>query len=174
MSCLVKICAIWTPDFEDEFLFVRLIEEGSQANIDLYFRRGDPKQRAFAVKIYQRKEGDKLESDVFNGSLEAEITALKDLGDSELIIHLEAIYVDGDTIYLVFPFYQGGTLLQRMRKNKKSSEKEIRTIMTQILLALDLMHLRGFIHRDIKLNNVLMSSNDDSFQLVVADLGFAC
>lgn len=42
-----------------------------------------------------------------------------------------------------------------------------------MLLALDIMHLKGYIHRDIKLSNVFISSLG-GLKLVLADLGFVC
>jgi len=37
------------------------------------------------------------------------------------------------------------------------SEKETKVIMTQLLLAVDFMHQKNIIHRDLKLDNVLIN-----------------
>lgn len=50
---LEEYCIIWTPCFEDEFLYVTHIDEGSQAYIDLYFKRNDSSEKAYAVKTYK-------------------------------------------------------------------------------------------------------------------------
>lgn len=47
------------------------------------------------------------------------------------------------------------------------------TIIEQILLAMDLMHRKGIIHRDIKPDNILLMSKKD-LRLCISDLGLAC
>lgn len=46
-----------------------------------------------------------------------------------------------------------------------------RFFASQILDALDYMHTKKVVHRDLKLENILF---DDQFNLKIADFGFAC
>jgi serine/threonine protein kinase len=60
-------------------------------------------------------------------------------------------------------------------------EQESRIIAEQLLLTLDYIHLKGIIHRDIKLDNVLVCLESDTIAakkekeiyVKIPDLGFA-
>lgn len=45
--------------------------------------------------------------------------------------------------------------------------------MAQLLLAIDLMHRKGLIHRDIKPDNILIVDRKE-LQICISDLGLAC
>ena len=55
-------------------------------------------------------------------------------------------------------------------------EEALLTILEQILLAVDFMHKRGIIHRDLKLDNILINricQETDDIEVVISDLGVA-
>ena len=45
--------------------------------------------------------------------------------------------------------------------------------MIQLLLAVDLMHRNNIIHRDLKLDNILLMDRE-SLQVSISDMGLAC
>ena len=58
-------------------------------------------------------------------------------------------------------------------KGRKFNEHETRNIMAQLLLAVDLMHRKAIIHRDIKPDNILITNMKD-LSVCITDLGMAC
>lgn len=75
---------------------------------------------------------------------------------------------------MLIEYQEGGTLLDQVKKQFKYSEFDIRTIMAQLLLAVDFMHKKGVVHRDLKLDNILLSSSEASvFDVRIADFGLA-
>jgi len=63
-----------------------------------------------------------------------------------------------------------GDLLDLVADNNRLSENQCRTMLLPILSALNYMHQSGFVHRDIKLENILLDAN---MQPKLADFGFA-
>ena len=54
-----------------------------------------------------------------------------------------------------------GSILKHLHKKSKFTEEEIRTIMAQLILAVDLMHRNNIIHRDIKPDNILVMDREE-------------
>jgi serine/threonine protein kinase len=57
---------------------------------------------------------------------------------------------------MVMEFAGGGDLLQHVKQRKKLEEQEAKYIFKQILFGLAHCHCRSVLHRDIKLDNILM------------------
>lgn len=90
------------------------------------------------------------------------------------MIDLQEIYEDNDFIYLVLDYQESGTLLNRIFDHGKFTEKQTKIIMAQLLLAIDFLHQKGVIHRDIKLDNILINKIEEGeLNVKIADFGLA-
>ncbi|KAK9095216.1 hypothetical protein Scep_026685 [Stephania cephalantha] len=99
-----------------------------------------------------------------------EVKALRDL-DHPNIVKLKQIIMENYVLYLVMECMDM-TLTELIKKNKvkKSSVMDqVRGITVQLFEALAHMHKRGYFHRDLKPDNILVSDN----VVKVADFGMA-
>ena len=71
--------------------------------------------------------------------------------------------------YLVSPYISGGTIYEKIEQGSLSLEDTLR-FSTEIAAALDYLHGRGIIHRDIKSSNILLNLRNHTF---LADFGLA-
>lgn len=59
---------------------------------------------------------------------------------------------------MVMEYVGGGDLLQYVKERKRLEEMEAKHIFKQIVYGLAHCHCRSVLHRDIKLDNILMDS----------------
>jgi eukaryotic-like serine/threonine-protein kinase len=76
----------------------------------------------------------------------------------------------GEHHYFVMEYVDGETVYDRIAAKKRFSEKEALQIIRQVASALKHAHEQGFIHRDIKPKNIMLSKNG---AVKLADLGLA-
>ena len=74
-----------------------------------------------------------------------------------------------DSLYLVMPFVRGESLRDRMRRDRQLPVAEAVTIAKEVAEALAYAHARGFVHRDVKPENILLEDG----HAIVADFGIA-
>lgn len=72
-------------------------------------------------------------------------------------VGLLATFQDPDNVYMVMEFLQGGDLLTHLERKGRFSEEETRFYMGEMFLAVDVVHKAGFVHRDIKPDNVVLT-----------------
>lgn len=64
---------------------------------------------------------------------------------------------DKTHLYIVLEYMDGGTLYERLKK-EKLGEKEASVIIRQMTSAVDYLHDIGIAHRDIKPENIVISN----------------
>lgn len=67
----------------------------------------------------------------------------------------------------------GGDLLQKLSKNEKYRMTDIKKIMRTFLEILNYIHSRKIMHRDLKPENILLRSENEEFDIVIADFGLS-
>jgi cell cycle serine/threonine-protein kinase CDC5/MSD2 len=75
------------------------------------------------------------------------------------VVDLQRIYENGSSVILLFSLYEGGSLSCVLKKYRKLSERDAKSICIQLLLTSDFFQRNKVIHRDLKLGNVLLWSN---------------
>jgi serine/threonine protein kinase len=76
----------------------------------------------------------------------------------------------GDHHFFIMEYVEGETVYERIQKAKRIPEDEAINILIQSAKALQHAHIKGFVHRDIKPKNLMLTK---SGQVKVADLGLA-
>jgi classical protein kinase C len=96
--------------------------------------------------------------------------------DHRFFINLQCLYEDANAIYIVADFFSKGDLLQRVKKgDKMDADADAASYIRSLLLALEFLHDEGLMHRDVKLENILLTTNDiNQLRAVLTDLGLAC
>ncbi|KAL2426449.1 Serine/threonine-protein kinase Chk2 [Exophiala dermatitidis] len=90
------------------------------------------------------------------------------------IIRLEKVYITYDTIYMMQDIVTAGDLFSYIEsKNGKLLEAEAAVILRQILVAVRFLHDHNIVHRDIKPDNILMTSLAAGCRVVLTDFGAA-
>ena len=120
-----------------------------------------------AVKIINKK---KVSFQILESTL-TEIEIMKICQFPYIIKFVEA-YENIEFIYIFMEYCPGGSLYHFFQKrNFFLDEKLCSNIIYKICLAVNYFHSYGIAHRDLKLDNILMTSEDDNADIRILDFG---
>ncbi|CEG73577.1 hypothetical protein RMATCC62417_08931 [Rhizopus microsporus] len=86
------------------------------------------------------------------------------------ILRLYGYFHDKINIYAVLEYAEKGELYQKLANEKRFDEKQAANYLVQLSHALEYIHRLGVIHRDLKLENILISKDES---LKISDFGWA-
>ena len=160
----------------------KCIGRGSFGEVYLTTKKGS--NQKFATKKFEREEIEKTEAMKY---LKNEIIILQNLKHPN-IVRYEDVKKTKKHFYIVMEYCNGGELSKALEKyqskyGKPFSQEIVQHLMRQIIDAFKYIHGLKIIHRDIKLDNILLNfdNEEDKENLnmmkataKIIDFGFAC
>lgn len=116
-------------------------------------------QRLYAIKILNKKEL------VDNAQVEHTLTEKTVLqhANHPFLVGLNYAFQTDNKLYFVLDFMKGGELYTHLKNARTFPEPQVRFYAACITLGLGHLHNKGYVYRDLKLENVLLN-----------DQGYAC
>ncbi len=136
----------------EDFKMLKVIGEGSFAQVILA-RKNDNGQ-TYAIKKLKKKT---LERKQHVNHVMSERRVLAHF-DHPFIVKLFYSFRSAKSLFFVLEFCQGGELFNLIEQRKKLTEDEARFYSAQMVLALEHIHARNVIYRDLKPENVVFDT----------------
>lgn len=163
--------ALWSPGrirFDEEYEVKREIRKGSGATIYECQHKGT--KETFAVKIIGRAKLRASEDELVLN----EVSLMQSLSQyGKYIVQLLDFYEEEEYFYVVMEYMGGGDVFERICAKEKYTENDARNLTKVLLKATRCMHEAGVAHRDLKPQNLLLTSKEDDAHVKVTDFGFA-
>uniref|UniRef100_A0A7N6FHR2 non-specific serine/threonine protein kinase n=1 Tax=Anabas testudineus TaxID=64144 RepID=A0A7N6FHR2_ANATE len=145
----------------EDYEVVKVIGRGAFGEVQLV--RHKATRKVYAMKLLSKFEMIKRSDSAFFWE-ERDIMAF---ANSSWVVQLFFAFQDDRYLYMVMEYMPGGDLVNLM-SNYDVPEKWARFYTAEVVLALDGIHSMGFIHRDVKPDNMLL---DKAGHLKLADFG---
>ena len=166
----------------DNLILEKLLGKGSFGEVHLTKITGDSK--LYATKVYDRERIENTEAFKY---LTNEINIMHNLNHPNIVKFIQ-VKKTKKHYYIVMEYCNGGELEKALEKyqlkyGRPFSEEIVQHLMRQIISAFKYMHSNQIMHRDIKLENILVNfeSEKDKNDLnmlkatvKIIDFGFAC
>lgn len=146
-----------------QYKLLKTIGKGNFARVML--ARHLPTGIEVAIKIIDKTQ---LNSNSLE-KLFREVSIMKLLNHPNIVKLYEVIETE-KTLYLVMEYVNNGEVFEYLVKNGRMKENIARQKFRQIVSAVQYLHSKNIIHRDLKAENLLLDSNMD---VKIVDFGFS-
>ena len=165
----------------DDYVLTKFIGKGTFGEV--YLTKKKNSEFLFATK---RMSKELIENPKYIKYFNNEISILKILCHKN-IVRLEGIKKTMNHYYVIMEYCNGGTLTENLEKyknlyHKPFTEEIVQHVMRQIVSAINYIHDLRIIHRDLKLDNILVKYQNDidknqvnllKAEVKIIDFGFA-
>uniref|UniRef100_H2ZPD2 non-specific serine/threonine protein kinase n=1 Tax=Ciona savignyi TaxID=51511 RepID=H2ZPD2_CIOSA len=152
----------------DDYDVMRVIGKGSYGEVHLIQHKREKKQ--YVVKKLALQKVSKRE----RKAAESEAKLLSELKHPNIVSYKDSFENDDGFLYIVMGFAEGGDLYTQLReqreKNEFLSEVQVVRWFIQICMALQYLHQKHILHRDLKTQNIFLTK---AKMIKVGDLGIA-
>ncbi|XP_078697075.1 protein kinase C iota type-like isoform X10 [Branchiostoma floridae x Branchiostoma belcheri] len=138
----------------DEFDLLRVIGRGSYAKVLMVKLRKT--QRIYAMKVVKK---ELVNDDEDIDWVQTEKHVFETASNHPFLVGLHSCFQTESRLFFVIEFVNGGDLMFHMQRQRKLPEDHARFYAAEISCALNFLHERGIVYRDLKLDNVLLDSD---------------
>ncbi|KAL0144290.1 kinase-like domain-containing protein [Mucor lusitanicus] len=160
----------------------KTLGSGSMGTVKLAECLSDKDHQQYAVKIMPKVNLNSIAAtseakskDPKDTPREREQRTIREMAIMHLLRHpnicqLKEWVVHGDHYYMFLEYIEGGQLLDYIISHGKLREKLARKFARQIVSALDYCHRNSIVHRDLKIENILITNHEE---IKIIDFGLS-
>ncbi|KAJ5072745.1 ovarian-specific serine/threonine-protein kinase lok-related [Anaeramoeba ignava] len=159
-------------DIEETYIIGETLGEGQFAQVKLV--KDKETGIEYAMKIIDRSKYISL-----NNSIEAnsskimnEVKVLKHIKHPNIVC-VKDVYKNSVNLFLILELCQGGDLGQQIKQFGNYDETNSKIIFQQIMSAISYIHDKNIAHRDMKPENILLISQDNTTSIKLTDFGYS-
>lgn len=149
---------------QNRFQIIRTLGKGTYGKVKLACDRGT--SHYVAIKTIRKS---RIENPHDLQRMWREINFMSNLSHPH-IIKIKEVYESREKIILVMEYASNGELYEYLNRVKRIPETEARAIFRQIVSAVHFLHKSHIVHRDLKLENILI---DEHNNIKLADFGLS-
>ena len=149
----------------DFYHITKLLGEGSYGKV--YLGRSVLTSKPVAIKCYEKS---RISSEASFKRISQEIEIIQEL-NHPYIVKLYEIFENNKFIFSVLEYVDNCDLLTHLKSHGTFTEVEFLPLFRQLVEALEYVHSKGVLHRDIKLDNILLTKDG---QAKICDFGVSC
>jgi len=134
-----------------DFDLIKVIGRGSYAKVLMVELRST--RRIYAMKVIKK---ELVTDDEDIDWVQTEKHVFETASNHPFLVGLHSCFQTESRLFFVIEFVRGGDLMFHMQRQRRLPEEHARFYSAEICLALNYLHERGIIYRDLKLDNVLL------------------
>ncbi|XP_058462263.1 atypical protein kinase C isoform X1 [Malaya genurostris] len=135
----------------NDFELIRVIGRGSYAKVLMVELRKT--RRIYAMKVIKKAL---VTDDEDIDWVQTEKHVFETASNHPFLVGLHSCFQTPSRLFFVIEFVRGGDLMFHMQRQRRLPEEHARFYAAEISLALNFLHEKGIIYRDLKLDNVLL------------------
>ncbi|KAJ8674961.1 hypothetical protein QAD02_010747 [Eretmocerus hayati] len=134
-----------------DFELIRVIGRGSYAKVLMVELKAT--RRIYAMKVIKKAL---VTDDEDIDWVQTEKHVFETASNHPFLVGLHSCFQTPSRLFFVIEFVRGGDLMFHMQRQRRLPEEHARFYAAEISVALNFLHTKGIIYRDLKLDNVLL------------------